>query len=101
VQVAEILRVLTARTIPYAIALPRAGRGERCGCRAHPSHPALPAIGPPRSTQKPAAHFCGRVSNEAIDYDQNTMDDWTSQPVIKLVLHRSQDRRSEAKSITP
>jgi len=46
------------------------------------------------STQKPAAHLCGRVLDEAIDYDQNTITDRTSQAAIKLVFHSSQDRRS-------
>jgi hypothetical protein len=37
------------------------------------------------STQKPAAHFCERVSGEAIHFGQNTMVDRTSQ---EFDLHR-------------
>jgi hypothetical protein len=33
----------------------------------------VPGLGAsPAATQKPAAHFCGRVSSEAIQFDQNT-----------------------------
>jgi hypothetical protein len=37
--------------------------------------------------QKPAAHFCGRVSGEAIHFGQNTMFDRTSQTKIQLIFH--------------
>jgi hypothetical protein len=35
-------------------------------------------------TQKPAAHFCGRVSGEAIHFEQNTMFDRTSQTKFEV-----------------
>ena len=34
-------------------------------------------------TQKPAAHFCGRVSGGAIDFEQDTLFHWTSQTTTK------------------
>jgi hypothetical protein len=40
------------------------------------------------STQKPAAHFCGRVLGGAIDYEQNTPFHWTSQMKIEVFFHR-------------
>jgi hypothetical protein len=49
---------------------------------------AAVVIGP---TQKPAAHFCGRVFGEAIHFDRNTTSDRTGQAKFELVLHRPQD----------
>jgi hypothetical protein len=42
-------------------------------------------------TQKPAAHFCGRASSEAIHFEQNTVFHWTSQTEIEAFF----DRRTE------
>jgi hypothetical protein len=39
-------------------------------------------------TQKPAAHFCGRVLGATIDYEQNTPFHWTSQMKIEVFFHR-------------
>jgi hypothetical protein len=46
-------------------------------------------------TQKPAAHFCGRVLCEAIHFEQNTMFDRTSQTKFEVFFHRcGKDRES-------
>jgi hypothetical protein len=39
-------------------------------------------------TQKPAAHRCGRVLGETIDFEQNTMVDRTGQPKCEFFIHR-------------
>jgi hypothetical protein len=46
-------------------------------------------------TQKPAAQFCGRVLGGAIDLEQNTMFDRTSQTKFEVFFHRcGKDRRA-------
>jgi hypothetical protein len=39
-------------------------------------------------TQKPVAHFCGRVSGATIQFVQNTIVHWTSQPASDFVFHK-------------
>jgi hypothetical protein len=39
------------------------------------------------STQKPAAHFCGRVLGVTIHFEHNTMLHWTSQPKRGFLFH--------------
>jgi hypothetical protein len=53
------------------------------------------------TTQKPAAHFCGRVLNEAIHFEQSTMVHRTSQPMSELVVHRLGEERLMMRETTP
>jgi hypothetical protein len=51
--------------------------------------------------EKPAAHFCGRVLNEAIHFEQNTMVNWTSQSTFDFVFHKrgcSPDEQSDIRA---
>jgi len=40
------------------------------------------------STQKPVAHFCGRVLGETNHFEQNTMVDRTGQAGFEFFIHR-------------
>jgi hypothetical protein len=44
------------------------------------------------STQKPAAHCCGRVSGATFHFGENTMVQWTSQAEFAFLFHRSTNR---------
>jgi hypothetical protein len=52
-------------------------------------------------TQKPAAHFCGRVLSNAIHFEQNTMFHWTSQTEIEVFFHSVQKIESPSGWVTP
>jgi hypothetical protein len=41
----------------------------------------------PIGYKKTAARGCGRVSNEAFDFDENTMFHWTSQSALVFLFH--------------
>jgi hypothetical protein len=46
-------------------------------------------------TQKPAAHFCGRVLSETLHFEQNTMFHCTSQTEIEVFFDRcAKDQKS-------
>jgi hypothetical protein len=40
------------------------------------------------STQKPAAHCCGRVLDARVQFEQNTLFDRTSQMTFEVFFHR-------------
>jgi hypothetical protein len=58
------------------------------GVSAFPHVAALMGLRASTSTQKPAAHFCGRVLGEAIQFDKNITTHWTSQSRLDCVFHR-------------
>jgi len=57
-----------------------------CRPKAHPGMTVFVLAA--ASTQKPAAHVCGRVLGEAIHFEQNIIFDRTSQTKFEIFFHR-------------
>jgi hypothetical protein len=80
----ELRRRAVAASAPHHDEVGSAIKTSTIRCRFGPRTAIAPT-----PNAKPATHSCGRVSGEAIQFDQNTISDWTSQSGMKLVLHRA------------